>query len=72
MRIQGLGEWMEHDCVCPSCLKDKIEAAWKDGEPSFDDEFKNGNGLAWRPNPTPLWYADHHHEPQGGSSTTLN
>ena len=22
--------------------------------------------LAWRPNPTaPLWYADHHHEPQG-------
>ena len=40
MRIQDLGEWMEHDCVCPSCLNDKIEAAWKDGEPSFDDEFK--------------------------------
>jgi hypothetical protein len=40
MRIQELGEWMEHDCSCPTCLMSKIEAAWDDDTPTFDDEFK--------------------------------
>jgi hypothetical protein len=40
LRIQDLSEWMEHDCACPSCLKEVVESAWKDGPPSFDDTFK--------------------------------
>lgn len=40
LRIKDLSEWMDHDCSCPSCLQTAIEAAWEDGEPTFDDAFK--------------------------------
>ena len=40
MRIKDLGEWMEEECTCPTCLSKKVEASWEDGEPSFDDKFK--------------------------------